>query len=246
MVIDVKNITYIVIDESGATHQERNDYFVIAGYITKQIYSVKSTHKKIEKELKEKYSYLNKYVELKGCYLNASQKAEFLNGLFQIPTTIPIAIIIDKKHLFKRQQHDENIKYNYFIQILLSYLLHNFPKLMNEDEFQLILDNRNVSVGSLNSLQDYLNSALGLIYDKKFNVKYRNSNEHREVQMADLISNVMFGYYNFRSKYSTYHLIPALKKAIISKFPYKHFKEPSITNDIENSSQNKVDKLQNV
>ena len=78
----MKNITYIVIDESGATHQKQNDYFVIAGYITKQIYSVKSTHKKIERELKIKYPYLNKYKELKGCYLNSKQKAEFLNELF--------------------------------------------------------------------------------------------------------------------------------------------------------------------
>lgn len=241
--INIKNITYIVIDESGATHQKQNDYFVIAGYITKQIYSVKSIHKKVERDLKLKYPYLNKYKELKGCYLNASQKAEFLNELFKVPTTIPISIIIDKKHLFKREQHDENIKYNYFIQILLSYLLHNFSGLLNGDEIQLILDNRNVSVGSLNSLQDYLNSALGLIYDKKFDVKYRNSNEHREVQMADLVSNVMFGYYNFRTEHSAYYLIPSMKNTIVSKFPYKYFKEPKNT---KNSSQNKVDKLQNV
>ena len=239
----MKNITYIVIDESGATHQKQNDYFVIAGYITKQIYSVKSIHKKIERELKMKYPYLNKYKELKGCYLNSKQKAEFLNELFKVPTTIPISIIIDKKHLIKREQHDENIKYNYFIQILLSYLLHKFSGLINGDEIQLILDNRNVSVGSLNSLQDYLNSALGLIYDKKFEVKYRNSNEHREVQMADLISNVMFGYYNFRSKYSTYHLIPSMRNCIISKFPYRYFEEP---NNSENSSHDEVDNLQNV
>ena len=227
----MKNITYIVIDESGATHQIQNNYFVIAGYITKQIYSVKSTHKKIEKKLKELYPNLKKYSELKGIYLKSYHKVEFLNELFKIPTTIPICIVIDKRHLFKTTKHDENIKYNYFLQILLSYILHNYTNLLNGDEIQLILDNRNVSVGSLNSLEDYLNSALGLIYDKKFKVKYRNSNEHREVQMADIISNVMFGYYNFRSKYSTYHFIPALKNIIISKFPYKYFEEP-ITEDL--------------
>ena len=90
----VKDIVYIVIDESGAIHQTENNYFVIAGYITKQIYSVKSIHKKTEKILKEKYSYLSKYKELKGCYLKSYQKADFLNSLFAIPTTIPIAIVI--------------------------------------------------------------------------------------------------------------------------------------------------------
>ena len=232
----MKDIIYIVIDERGATYQEQNDYFVIAGYITKQIYSIKSTHKRIEKQIKDKYQYLCKYKELKGCYLKSYQKAEFLNELLKIPTTIPISIIIDKRRLFKRTQHDENIKYNYFIQILLSYLLHNYSDLLNGAEIQLILDNRNVSVGSLNSLSDYLNSALGLIYNKKFKVFYKNSNEHREVQVADLISNVMFGYYNFRNEHSTYYLIPAMKNTIISKFPYKYFKEPK-----NNISQNDVD-----
>lgn len=241
----MRDITYIVIDESGATHQKENDYFVIAGYITKQIYTVKSVHKKVEKRLKQEFSYLVKYKELKGCYLNAYQKSIFLNELFKVPTTIPISIIIDKKHLFKREQHDENIKYNYFIQILLSYLLHNYSGFMNVDEIQLILDNRNVSVGSLNSLQDYLNSALGLIYNKKFNVMYKNSNEHREVQMADLVANVIFGFYNYRNDKSTYYLIPALKNMIISKFPYKYFCEPEIIK-IDIKDNDKVDKLQNV
>jgi len=222
----MKKQIYIVIDESGATHQKNDDYFVIAGYITNQIYSVKSAHKRIEKQLKENYLYLNKYQELKGCYLNSYQKATFLNELFTIPMTIPIAIVIDKRHLFKRNQHDENIKYNYFLQILLSYLLHNYSNILKDKEIQLILDNRNVSVGSLNSLEDYLNSALGLIYDKKFIVNYKNSKDHREVQMADLVSNVIFGYYNYRSEHSTYYKVPSLKNTILSKFPYKYFKEP--------------------
>lgn len=242
----MKNITYIVIDESGATHQPQNNYFIIAGYITKQIYSVKSVHKKTERKLKIKYPYLNNYSELKGSNLKSYQKAEFLNELFKIPTTIPIAIIIDKRYLFKRQKHDENIKYNYFIQILLSYLLHNYYKLLDADEIQLILDNRNVSVGSLNSLQDYLNSALGLIYDKKFKVVYRNSNDHREIQMADLISNVIFGYYNFRTPFSAYNLVPTLKTAIISKFPYKKFKEPTEIMENIKKVETKVDIMQNV
>ena len=239
----MKNITYIVIDESGATHQKENNYFVIAGYITKQIYSVKSTHKRIENKLKKEYKYLNNYNELKGIFLKQNQKAIFLNELLKIPTTLPIAIVIDKKHLYKRPQHDENIKYNYFIQILLSYILHNYSELLNNDEIQLILDNRNVSVGSLNSLEDYLNSALGLIYNKKFKVIYKDSKEHREVQMADLISNVIFGYYNYRNNNPTYNKIPALKNTIISKFPYKYFKEPKTIN---NNNKKSIDNLQKV
>ena len=239
----MKDILYIVIDESGATHQKENDYFVIAGYMTKRIYAVKSTHKQTERELKNQFPYLNQYSELKGCFLHASQKALFLNRLFHIPTTIPLAIIIDKNHLFQRKQHDENIKYNYFLQLLLNHLLHHYPNLMVECEIQLILDNRNVRVGSLYSLQDYLNSALGLVYDKKFCVVYKNSREHREVQMADFVANVLFGYYNYPSHYSAYYLVPKMKKMILSKFPYKNFQEPDFPLEIVFK---KIDKNQKV
>lgn len=218
-------------------HQKENDYFVVGGYITKQIYSVKSVHKKIERDLKNKSSSLSRRKELKGCFLKGPQKSLFLNELFKVPSTIPIAIVVDKRHLFKRSNHDENIKYNYFLQLLLSFLLHNYPKLLEASEIQLILDNRNVKVGSLNSLEDYLNSALGLIYNKKFKVVYRNSVEHREVQMADLVANVIFGYYNFRGKKSVYTLVPKLKKTILLKFPYKYFEEPRIK---ENSLKNSI------
>ena len=228
----MEKITYIVIDESGAMHQKENDYFVIAGFLTKQIYSIKSVHKRIEKEIREKYAYLKKYNELKGAFLKPYQKIEMLNKLLQVPSTIPIAIVVDKKHVVKRENHDENIKYNYFLQTLLHYLLENYSYLFVYNFIELILDNRNVSVGSLNSLEDYLNAELGLKFDKKFKVHYRNSKEHREVQMADLISNVLFGYYNFRSTKSTYKRIPAFRNTILSKFPYGTFEEPKIIQNI--------------
>lgn len=222
----MRDVIYIVIDESGAMHQKENNYFIIAGFITKQIYSIKSRHKKIERCLRDKYKFLSKYKELKGSNLKPKLKIEMLNTLLDVPTTIPIAIIIDKKHTLKRLNHNENIKYNYFLQILLRFIISNYPRLFIYERIELILDNRNVSVGSLNSLEDYLNSELGLFFNKIFKVHYRNSCEHREVQMADLISNVLFGYYNFRSKNSVYKKVPAFKNTIISKFPYKDFEEP--------------------
>lgn len=233
----MKDTIYIVLDESGAMHQKNNNYFIIAGFITRQIYSIKSAYKKIEKEMRNKYSHLAKYNELKGAYLNSSIKIEMLNVMLQVPTTIPIAIIIDKKQCSSSVNHNENIKYNYFLQILLKFIITNYSHLIVYEKIELILDNRNVSVGSLNSLEDYLNAELGLIFNKVFKVHYKNSREHREVQMADLISNVLFGYYNYRTKFSTYSKIPAFKNIIISKFPYKKFKEPVATVNSDKSEQ---------
>ena len=222
----MKKVTYIVLDESGALHQKDNDYFIIGGYITKQIYSVRSVHKKIEKNLKEKYPRLKKYTELKGCKIKSHQKAKFLNNLLKIDTTIPVAIIVDKRHTVKRTNHNENIKYNYFLQLLLKKILINYKDILPNERVQLILDNRNVSVGSLNSLEDYLNASLGLDFNKNFYVTYANSAITREVQFADLVANVLFGYYNHRSSKSAYHQVPLLKRAILLKFPYALFEEP--------------------
>ena len=236
----MKEKTYIVIDESGATHQKDSNYFVIAGYITKQIYSVKSTHKRIERDMKSKYHNLRNMPELKGSKLSSKQKAEFLNKLLAIQNTISIAIIVDKRQLFKRN-HNENIKYNYFLQLLLNFILNNFSGLLDEEQIELYLDNRSIRVGSLHSLEDYLNSSLGLVFNKYFKVTYKNSKEHRDIQMADLIANVLFGYYNNRTNFSTYYLVPRLKKGVISKFPYKYFSEPvkkiiKLSNEIDMST----------
>ena len=45
--IDLK--TYIVLDESGAMHLKNERYFVIGGFITKELHKVISSHKKQKK-----------------------------------------------------------------------------------------------------------------------------------------------------------------------------------------------------
>ena len=40
--------TYIVLDESGAMHLKDERYFVIAGFVTRELHKVVSAHKKIE------------------------------------------------------------------------------------------------------------------------------------------------------------------------------------------------------
>ena len=37
--------TYIVLDESGAMHLKKERYFVIAGFITRELHKVTSAHK---------------------------------------------------------------------------------------------------------------------------------------------------------------------------------------------------------
>lgn len=72
--------TYIVLDESGAMHLKNERYFVIAGFITRELHKVTSSHKRIEEIVKQiKNIPINKKVELKSSHINSSQQALFLN-----------------------------------------------------------------------------------------------------------------------------------------------------------------------
>ena len=46
--------TYIVLDESGAMHHKDERYFVIAGFLTRELHKVTSAHKRIEEIVKNR------------------------------------------------------------------------------------------------------------------------------------------------------------------------------------------------
>lgn len=48
--------TYIVLDESGVMHLKNQIYFVIAGFITRELHKVTSAHKRIEEIVKQRKS----------------------------------------------------------------------------------------------------------------------------------------------------------------------------------------------
>ncbi len=105
--------TYIVLDESGAMHLKNERYFVIAGFITKELHKVTSSHKRIEEIVKRRKKIpISKRIELKSSHINDSQQALFLNELYSLPDVIPIAIVVDKENL-KKFGASENVAYNF-------------------------------------------------------------------------------------------------------------------------------------
>lgn len=52
--------TYIVLDESGVMHLKNERYFVIAGFLTRELHKVTSAHKRIEEIVKERIFRLQK------------------------------------------------------------------------------------------------------------------------------------------------------------------------------------------
>ena len=68
--------TYIVLDESGAMHLKNDRFFVIAGFMTRELHKVTSAHKRIEKIVKKRKNIsITTKIELKSSKINDSQQA---------------------------------------------------------------------------------------------------------------------------------------------------------------------------
>ncbi len=236
--------TYIVLDESGAMHLKDERYFVIAGFVTKELHKVVSAHKRIEGIVKKiKNIPLNKKVELKSSKINARQQALFLNELYSLSGVIPIAIVIDKDNLSKFGA-SENVAYNFFVKNLLKYLFKCDIPLLKTNNIELRLDNRNTSVKTLKDLETFLQWEFEFI-DLDVKVKYLDSKDNRDVQMADYIANLIWKKYN-RKNETLSKRISQFCHTYISKFPLKLFGHNPTLKQIGQKGPEKVEKLPEV
>lgn len=213
--------TYIVLDESGAMHLKNERYFVIAGFITRELHKVTSSHKKIEETVKQRKGIpITKKVELKSSKINDSQQALFLNELYSLDVIIPIAIVIDKENLTKFGA-SENVAYNFFVKTLLKYLFKCNIPILQTNRIELRVDNRNISVKALKDLETFLQWEFELM-NLEVEVKYLNSKDNRDIQMADYVANLIWKKYNCQNE-SLSRRISQLYRTYISKFPFKLF-----------------------
>lgn len=188
--------TYIVLDESGAMHLKNERYFVIAGFITRELHKVTSSHKRIEEVVKQRKKIpVNEKIELKSSHINSSQQALFLNELYSLSGVVPIAIVVDKENL-KSFDASENVAYNFFVKTLKDL------ETILQWEFELI--------------------------DLEVKVKYLDSKDNRDVQMADYVANLVWKKYNILNE-DLSRRVPQYYRTYISKFPLKLFgRNPSI------------------
>lgn len=229
--------TYIVLDESGAMHLKNERYFVIAGFMTRELHKVTSAHKKVEGIVKERKNIpIDEKIELKSSKINDSQQALFLNELYELSGVVPIAIVIDKDNLTKFGA-SENVAYNFFVKNLLKYLFKcNIPILQTND-IELRVDNRNTSVKSLKDLETFLQWEFELM-DLEVKVKYLDSKDNRDIQMADYVANLVWKKYNYENE-NLSRRVPQYYRTYISKFPFKLFGHTPTLKQLE---QEKVEK----
>ena len=219
--------TYIVLDESGAMHLKNERYFVIAGFITRELHKVTSSHKRVEEIVKvRKKIPVAEKIELKSSHINDSQQALFLNELYSLSNVVPIVIIVDKDNL-KKFGASENVAYNFFVKTLLKYLFKCNIPILQTKQIELRVDNRNTSVKTLKDLETFLQWEFELM-DLEVEVKYLDSKDNRDVQMADYVANLVWKKYNCPNEKLS-RRVPQYYKTCISRFPFKLFgHNPSI------------------
>ena len=192
-----KNIEVMLYgDESGQLHSNsKSEYFCIGGYYCNKddSNSIKRSFSRKLIKIKKKRGML-KSDELKSREMTNFEKIKLFDSLQKHDGFNGFAFIASKNKMTKKIDK-ESIFYNYFIKLIVKDLI--VPKYQpNEDSLDLItvkiiLDNRNVSVGHLKSLEDYLNSEF-ILTNFIFHVDYFDSKNSYAIQATDLIANTFY------------------------------------------------------
>lgn len=108
-------------------------------------------------------------------------------------------LIINKNNINQHFFQNKDIYFNYMIYLLLEKLLKK-PDILH---IYITINNRNLKVTSVDSLQDYLNIELikNNSCDKNIHVKYDDSENNRYLQIVDILANTVFAKYNFNKTY---------------------------------------------
>ena len=180
---------YVYLDESGSIHKNSNTkYFAVGGYFTFEKYRLKITslYKKINKLVKdERKIKIDKEIKSYG-YLTKEKQLIF-SSMENIPGFYGFSKVFDKEKMQKGIV-DSNIFYNYAVKLIFSDII--FPLLKNytdeQIEIKLLCDNRNVRVGDLKNLENYLNTEFCL-NNYVFSVSYYDSKTYANYKRVSMV-----------------------------------------------------------
>lgn len=130
-----------------------------------------------------------KFVELKGCQLDAAMKRKFIkyisrNNYFEV-----FLLRVDNRRLQDSICANTARGFNYIIKLALYSFLKN--GLIPNEDCMLQLDERNEKTETRHFLENYLNTELTLsgIAEGNFEVKYFDSADNQFIQLADFFAN---------------------------------------------------------
>ncbi len=220
---------YLYLDESGLIHKNSNiNYFVVGGYYTNDLYKNKilSKYRKLNYEIKlRKRSKLDK--ELKSHKISVLDKIKIFNTMNSFKYFNICTKVYDKTAMSKKISEGA-LFYNYAVKLLLIDEL--LPYIKHKDViFYLNIDNRNLSKTDEKNLEFYLNRELK---EFRFIVKYFDSRKNYGIQLADIIVNTYYHYFE------NYKYVKKIIKNVdvsnvkISLFPYKKVNLSKLNKDL--------------
>lgn len=194
------------IDESGSmtvTYCERWPYFIITLIKVKDNRKAKTIFKRFVSKNMAALKAADddnvmfkgeKFKELKGSAFTPKLKRAFADFFFRDDTFEVFYIIVNNDNISKNENGrlytNTSRAFNYLIKLAIThYRTHG---LINGEKLLLQLDERNEKPESKNFLQDYLNTELYMLFDEECEVKYYDSQNNHLIQVADVMSNLMF------------------------------------------------------
>ena len=182
----------------GSIHKNsKTRYFAVGGYFSyeEDKIKIKAKYKKENLKLKKDKN-LDLDTEIKSYDMTEEEKIKIFNKIQDIETFHGCVKVFDKKYM-KKEIVDSNIFFNYAVKVLIQDCI--LPELNLQDndepiEFIISIDNRNIRVGELNSLETYLKTEF-CIYDDDFKITYYDSKTNYGIQLADLTVNTFYNSY---------------------------------------------------
>lgn len=222
----------LYIDESGSITSDKNfvnRYFVIGVVETNDPYNV------IRQFREAKKNYIKLYPncgfdlknEIKGSQMPYGMKKMVFERIVSKSDAVFHHYVVDNHHLYNNLIQQPSLSFNFFIGKIVEKIRvkNNAPRC--EPLFMLI-DQRNQSVGSLNSLNEYLKIQF-TIEESKFSeveTKYKDSKTKDLIQLVDVYVNTVYrickchavGDYDKKNR----KLIDICNQGVIDYFPYKY------------------------
>ena len=212
---------FVYLDESGSIHKNsRTKYFAVGGYfcLVEDRNKVISTYRRNNKIIKNNRHFdLEK--EIKSFDMNEEEKKKILMDIQNIKTFCGCAKIFDKLSM-KKDITQSNIFFNYAVKLLVHDCILPVLEfdLYKDICFVLSVDNRNVRVGDLKNLENYLKTEF-CVYEFDFQVTYYDSRTNYGIQLADLIVNTFYNFYKDVTIVKNVILSLDFKNFRISLFP---------------------------
>lgn len=213
---------FVYLDESGSIHKNsRTRYFAVGGYFSfrEDKNKITSLYKKINKEIKDSRNIdLNK--EIKSYNMYDNEKIKIFESIQDISTFYGCVKIFDKTKM-KKEIVESNIFFNYAVRLLFKDCivpLLNINQILENIEFIVSVDNRNIRIGELSNLETYLKTEFCL-KNIDFKITYYDSSTNYGIQLADLVVNTFYNSYKRIGIVKNVMPILKAKKFRVSLFP---------------------------